>query len=155
MGIGNLTTELRKEFHKKLDDILIQELRQQDLEDEQKQALVEQLPGLVLPKLTTKEETRAKELIGRMDMQVSQLAELTANIGNVASEYRATLTELTGLLAGKDHNITYRHTPSKIKFMLSAIARVLENDVTNAVWGFRSLPDKGYIEGKLNKYSGI
>ena len=155
MNIGNLASELRKEFQKKVDDMLVQELRQQELSQEEIAALSKELPGLVIPKLSVKETGRARELIDKLDGHVSQLAELTVNIGKTASDYRATITELTGLLANKEHDLSYRHTPSKIKFMLSTIATILQNDITNAVAGFRGLPGKEYIEGKLNKYAGI
>lgn len=49
MGIGNLASEMRKEFQKKLDDILVQELRQQELDQEAIEALSKELPRLVIP----------------------------------------------------------------------------------------------------------
>lgn len=108
-----------------------------------------------MPKLSTKEAARSKELTDKLDGHVSQLAELTVNIGKTINEYRATITELNSLLANKDHNISTRHKPNRINYMLSSLARILENDILNAVKGFRPLPDKDSIERKLSDYRGI
>lgn len=102
-----------------------------------------------------KDAARAKELIDKLDGHVSQLAELTANIGKTTNQYRVTITELNSLLANKDHNVSIRHTPNKINYILTSLARILEKDILNAVKGFRSLPDKEFIERKLSNNQGI
>ncbi len=155
MSIVNLAGELRKEFQAKMDAMLTQELQQLELDESDLKTLSEDLPGLVLPELTVNEAKKARELITRLDKKVDEMAQLTINIGKVGGEYKATLTELTGLLANKDHDIVSRHKQGKLKFMLSTVARIIENDIANGIQGFRSLLDKAYVECKLNKYVGV
>lgn len=155
MSIADLTNELRKEFQKKMDEALVNELQQLELEELERQALAKELPGLTLPPLTASEEKKVHELIDTLDKQEEKIAELGANIGKVASEYHTTIIKLTELLANKKHNIRTRHTSNKIKYMLTVLSRTLEKEIINGVLGFCPLPSKEYIKDKLSRYRGI
>jgi len=155
MNISGIVTDLKKEFQKKIDEALTQELQQLEMDEAERAELAEQLPGLTLPKLTGKEEQKAEELLNKLDSLVERLAGLAADIGLLGSEYKKTIAELNKLLANKHHNVITRHTGSKLKFMLTALGQIIEMEVYNGIMEFRSLPDKDFILSKLNNYRGI
>lgn len=155
MNISSLVTDLRKEFQERIDDVITKELQQLELEEEQRKILAKELPGLVLPKLTTKEQSQANGLTTKLDKQVDELAELTAKIALISKDYRETLGEINSLLANKEHNVDKKHSQHKLKFMLEELGRIIKADVYNGVLGFRSLPDKEFILSKIEGYRGI
>lgn len=155
MNINNIVNEMKEEFNRKLDAALATEAKRQ-LDDAQLEELAKVLPEAVTPQLSATDEKKALKIKDELDKKIEKMAELTAALCQVADDYHKQTRELRGLLAGKKNNVNVgHHSGSRLTYMLKILSKILENDATNAVAGFRILPNQDYVQRKLSNYNGL
>lgn len=156
MDLNSTVRNLRQQFGAELDKALAEEVRRRKLEEADLQALAEVLPEVIVPQLSPADEKKALKIKDDLDKKVEKMAELTAQICQVADDYHKQTGELRGLLAGKKNNVNVgHHSGSRLTYMLKILSKILENDATNAVAGFRTLPDQDYVQRKISNYNGL
>lgn len=156
MDLNNTIRNLREEFGKQLDSALADEVRQRKLEEAELEALAEVLPEVKIPELSQADAKKALKLKEDLDEKVNKMAELTAQICQVADDYHKQAVELRGLFVNKKHNVdTGRHSGNRLIFILRTLAKILENNTANAIIGFGSLPNQENIQQKISNYNGL
>lgn len=155
MDMSGIVNKMRQEFAKELDNALAQEARQHQLEEAELEALAEVLPEVIIPPLSASDEKKALALQSNLDKKIGQFAELTAQICQLAVDYRRETGELNGLLMNKKHNIHNNHSQARLPYIANKLAKIIEFKLMNALVIKTAVPTKQSIHKEISGYNGV